>query len=119
MQNSYATALWKTIQSGTDVKRAAQLLREALVRRGRVSLLPQIARSLARLAAREAQKNRSVLIIARKSDEKVARKESGAHEAELALDESLIGGWRLESGELVRDTSWKSSLLSIYNLSTK
>lgn len=114
MQNLYATALWRTIESGIDSKQAVKSLHEALVRRGRMSLMPQIARAFARIAAREAEKNASILVVARKDDEKTARKESGAHGALLAIDESLIGGWRLENKEQLQDASWKTSLLSIY-----
>ena len=114
MQHSYATALWRTVQSGTDPKQAVSSLHEALVRRGRTSLMPHIAREFSRIAAREAQRGASVLVVARKSDEKEARKESGAHDAEIAIDETLIGGWRYENKEQLRDVSWKTSLLTMY-----
>jgi len=35
------------------------------------------------------------------------------------VDETLIGGWRLEGRGVLLDTSWKRSLLSIYNASTQ
>ena len=118
MDKSYAQALWSVIEGGMDPKRAVQSLLDALQKRGRAALLPQIGRTFMRLAMREMQKNRSVLVVAHSRSEKSARKESGAKDAELIIDENLVGGWRLEDKQLLRDASWKSALLSIYNRAT-
>ena len=118
MDKSYAQALWSVIERGMDPKRAVQSLFDTLQKRGRTSLLPQIGRTFMRLAMREMQKNRSVLVVAHSRSEKSARKESGAKDAELIIDENLVGGWRLEDKQLLRDASWKSALLSIYNRAT-
>lgn len=115
MEKAYAQALWNLIQDGEKPKDAVAKIHAALERQGKVALMPSISRAFERIAQREAQKNASVLLVARKSDEAKARKESGAHEAELRVDETLIGGWQLfDKGEM-RDESWKSALLSIYN----
>ena len=118
MEKAYAQALWELIQKGEKPKEAVTKIHTALASRGRASLMPAIGRAFERLAQRGAQKNRSVLVVARKGDEAKARKESGATDAELKVDESLIGGWKLfDKGQLI-DESWKSALLSIYHNAT-
>lgn len=114
MELAYAKALWELLQKGEKPKEAVTKIHSALEKRGRASLLPAVGRAFERLAQREALKHRSVLVVARESDEAKARKESGAQTAELAVDETLIGGWRLFSRGELRDESWKSALLSIY-----
>ena len=119
MEKAYAQALWDLIQKGEKPKEAVVKIHTALASRGRANLMPAIGRAFERLAQREALKNRSVLVVARKQDEAKARRESGAKDAELQVDESLIGGWKLfDSGHLT-DESWKSALLSIYNAATR
>lgn len=119
MEQAYAQALWELIQKGEKPKEAVHKIHKALEERGRASLMPAVGRAFERLAQREAQKNRSVLVVARKSDEAKARRESGAHDAELSVDETLIGGWQLfDKGQLI-DESWKSALLSMYNRATQ
>jgi hypothetical protein len=115
MEHAYAKALWELLQNGEKPKEAVTKIHSALERRGRAALMPAVGRAFERLAQREALKTRSVLVVARKSDEAKARKESGAHEADLAVDETLIGGWRLFDKGAMRDESWKSALLGIYN----
>lgn len=119
MEKAYAAALWKLVKSGTDPKEAAAKIRDALTRRGRASLLPAVSRALQRLAWREAQKNRSVLVVARKADEERARTESGAKTADMEVDHSLIGGWRFFHKGEMRDASWKTALLHIYQNATR
>jgi F0F1-type ATP synthase delta subunit len=118
MEKAYAQALWDLIQKGDKPKDAVTKIHKALEVRGRAALMPAIGRAFTRLAQREAQKNRSVLVVARKSDEAKARKESGAHDAEVTIDESLIGGWQFFDKGQLRDESWKTALLSIYNSAT-
>lgn len=115
MEQAYAHALWELLQKGERPKEAVTKIHAALQEKGRTELMPAIGRAFERLAQREALKNRSVLVVARKSDEAKARRESGATEAELRVDETLIGGWKLFDQGSLRDESWKSALLSIYN----
>ena len=119
MEKAYAQALWELIQKGEKPKEAVTKIHTALAERGRANLMPAIGRAFERLAQREALKNRSVLVVARKSDQHKARKESGAKDSELQMDESLIGGWKLFDKGQLTDESWKSALLSIYNGATR
>lgn len=128
MQEDYAEALWKVIETGMEPGKAIAALKKSLHASNRSSLLPKIARAFARLAARQERKNTMTLSIARKKDAthalKEARKilmEQGMRETDLCeeIDDTLIGGWRLEGRGILVDGSWKKSLLSMYNAATQ
>lgn len=119
MEKAYAQTLWFLLEKGDKPKEAVAKVRHALAARGRAALLPAVGRAFERLAQRQIQKNTSVLVVARKGDEATARKASGARDAELRVDSSLIGGWQLFNNGELRDESWKSALLSIYNNAVK
>ena len=129
MEQVYAQALWEMIKKGTEPKKAVHALHETLVARGREVLFPRIAKAFERIAARESNRSDITLHIASAKDEhhaKAAAKKVMAHmkleEKEITnvrIDESLIGGWRIESGEQLIDASYKKHLLSIYNAATQ
>lgn len=114
MPELYAQALARLLESGMAPKEAVRSLKALLERRGQVTLFPRIARAFTNLAARERRRTEVRLIVARSSDEKAAREESGASDATLSIDESLIGGWRLEGRGRLVDASWKKALLALY-----
>lgn len=115
----YAHALVRLLAGGEAPGKAVQKVHELLARHKRECMFPQIARAFVRMTQREHMKTREVLAVAHKKDETRARKESGAKNAELVLDESLIGGWRLEAGGVLQDASWKHHLLTIYKNTTR
>lgn len=128
MERAYAEALWVTIEKGRAPHEAVAALKKALQDRGRLTLLSKIAKAFQRLAARETNKNTLTLSVARQQDAQTAVKEVEKVLAELSMgdidvcegvDESLIGGWRLEGKGLLMDKSWKRALLSIYNRATQ
>jgi F0F1-type ATP synthase delta subunit len=114
MEKLYAQALWRSIENGRSPKEAVESLAKILKKQGRIDLMGKIAKAFVRLA--EAHKaNRMRIYVAHESDAKSALKASGVEEADVCVDETLIGGWRLEgSGEVV-DRSFKKYLLDIYN----
>jgi len=116
---TYAHAILHMIQKGQTPKEAVSHVHTALEAKGRTGLMPQIALAFRRLAFKEANKNRSLLTVAREKDEHDARKASGAKDAEIAIDSTLIGGWKLEEKGTLTDASWKTYLLSIYNAATR
>ena len=127
MENEYAQALWRMIGGGIGHKEAVAKIREALEKRGRMSLLPKIGRAFARIAAREGAKRAVVLSVAHEKDAAVAMREMKdvlsemgveSDDVEVRLDETLIGGWRLEGRERLHDASYKKYLLSVYNRAT-
>ena len=123
MDKAYAKALWKILDDGASPKSAVKTLSEALKARGRLGLLPKIARAFSLLASRAETQNSVVLKIARTSDKNRALKEASGllkdaaiktGDVKIDIDENLIGGWRLEGRQLLHDASFKRQLLDIY-----
>jgi len=128
MHEAYAQALWKMVDGGAKPKEAVVKLRAHLSTAGRMGLFPRIARAFSRLAERYERVNNLVLTVARKKDEASALRAAKKHLADvdietkgitLQLDESLVGGWRLEGKGILLDASYRKQLLSLYNLATK
>ncbi|MFA7309669.1 MAG: F0F1 ATP synthase subunit delta [Candidatus Paceibacterota bacterium] len=123
MEHTYAQALWNMVKGGMTPAKAVHALRESLVKHGRVALLPHIGRAFVRIAEREGNKNDVVLTVARESDERHAHKEIkaivemlGAETKDLKtqVDDTIIGGWRLEGRGMLVDASYKNQLLELY-----
>ncbi len=124
MEQSYAQALWKMVEGGMTPHQAVLAVKESLERYGRGALLPRVASAFARLAEREGKKSDVVLTVAREKDERHARTAAKELLAELHIDadglktqvdDTLIGGWRLEGRGMLVDNSYKSKLQRIYN----
>ena len=127
MEQAYAEAFAELIKRGMLPSEVATNMRRVLEAEGRTGLLPKIARAYERIAAREEAGNTLHLSVAREKDGAHALHEAKKLLAEQGLgefdlcqktDDSLIGGWRLEGKGMLLDTSWKKSLLSMYNRST-
>ena len=127
MHELYAQALWEMVNEGKQPHDAVALLRKNLEAKGRSALMPKIAKAFERLAAKEARKNNVVLTIARQKDAHAAAtaakrmlEHNGLQEVtmEQKVDESLIGGWRLEGRGILVDHSWKKELLEIFERAT-
>jgi len=104
--------------------KAVHALRDTLKEHGREALLPRIASAFARIAEREAKKSDVVLTVAREKDERRAHKDVKELLSELGVetrslktqvDDTIIGGWRLEGREHLVDASYKKQLLELYN----
>ncbi|MDP2648574.1 MAG: F0F1 ATP synthase subunit delta [Patescibacteria group bacterium] len=128
MEESYAQALWHMIEKGMTPKEAVQRMHSLLVSRGREGLMPRIARALKRLAEQKRAARSITLSVAREGDLRHAHREAkdvlskmGAQSSDVteAVDSSLTGGWRMEGRETLVDASFKSQLISLYNLITK
>jgi F0F1-type ATP synthase delta subunit len=117
MEKLYAQALWKSVENGRSPKEAVESLGKILKREGRGDLMPKIAKAFKRLAQANAR-NRARIFVAKEKDAKMAMKAAGVEEADVCVDESLIGGWRLEGGNEVVDRSYKKFLLDIYSSAT-
>ena len=119
MEQAYAQALWKSVAGGREPKDAVAALHETLQTNNRLELMPRILRAFKRLAEEHARKTRTRLWVARQEDAKHAFKQAGVTEADVCVDESLIGGWRLESNETLVDASYKNYLLDMFNRATR
>ena len=128
METAYAQALWKMIDKGMQPAKAVEALHKVLVARGRATLMPRIAKAFERIFAREMSRSGMTLTVAHHKDEHHAkaasRKALEAMKVEwpkhlhVKVDDSLIGGWRIEgAGELI-DASFKKQLLEIYSKAT-
>lgn len=123
MEHAYAQALWSAVEGGMTPHAAVKSLKELLERSGRAALIPKVVRAFARLAERESKKNDLVLTVARDIDERHARTEAreilealeDSKDLKTQVDDSLIGGWRLEGKGMLIDNSHKNKLLGIYH----
>jgi len=116
MEKIYAQALWRAIEGGRVPKEAVDTLAKILKRQGRLELMPHIKRAFLRLA--EANRaTRDKIFVASEKDAKHALAASGAKDADVVVDTSLIGGWRYEGNGEIIDRSFKKYLLDIYNTS--
>ncbi|OGG81795.1 hypothetical protein A3H74_01300 [Candidatus Kaiserbacteria bacterium RIFCSPLOWO2_02_FULL_51_13] len=126
MENNYAQALWQMVENGTTPARAVRSLYEMLERHGRAALMPRIARAFLRIASREQARSTVVLSMAREKDTRAKQEAKrafvtfGKGEGDVVerIDETLIGGWRLEGQGQVIDASFKKALLDVYNGAT-
>ena len=123
MEKAYAQALWEMVKGGMDAKKAVHALHARLDHDGRAMLLPRVGREFARIADRETRKSGLVLTVAHEADIKSASKEARAliesfgdtsHDLKTQVDDTLIGGWRLEGNEQLVDASYKQQLLNLY-----
>src|SRR3990167_1366944 len=128
MQEAYAQALWKMVEGGLTPAKAVRALQETLKVHGREALLPRIASAFARIAQRETKRTDVVLTLAREKDERHAHKEIkemlasigvDAKDLKTQIDDTLIGGWRLEGKETLVDASYKNQLLELDRKSTR
>jgi F-type H+-transporting ATPase subunit delta len=124
MEKAYAQALWSLVERGMDLKKAVHAVHEKLASEGRSSLMPRVARAFERLAERENRKRGFVLTVAHEKDAEGAKKEAKTYTSEFGIDvadlktqvdDSLIGGWRLEGNERLVDASYKQRLLELFN----
>ena len=128
MEKVYAHALWQLVSNGMDAKTAVHAIHDRLAKEGRAILMPRVAHAFARIAERESRKSDYVLTVAREED--LAHANNEAHkimsadtsESDVAnvnlktqVDDTLIGGWRLEGNERLVDVSYKKQLLSLFN----
>lgn len=124
MEQAYALALWQIVSNSGNPKRAVASLRRILATHDRMALLPKIARAFERIAEREMRRNRLVLSVAHdKETHRVKRMFKSlfshvgidAKTIYTCIDDTLIGGWRLEGREQLVDMSYKKYLLELYN----
>ncbi len=124
MEKAYAEALWGMVKSGKDPQKSVEGLRDALMERGRLALMPRIARAFGEIAERAAKQDTVTLTVAKENDVHKALKEAHAYlekmgvekdDVKTRVDETLIGGWRLDGRERLVDASYKNELLALYN----
>ena len=122
MENNYAEALKRMVEGGKSPKAAVSALENVLQGRGRTALLPKIAYAFKKLVEKERRRNTITLSVSKEGQAR-SKKEAkeilramqvDADDVETKIDDTLIGGWRLEGREHLYDASFKKHLLSIY-----
>jgi F0F1-type ATP synthase delta subunit len=114
MEQAYAEALVKAVAAGAEPKAAVTSIVQLLEKKGRKDLVPRVKRALMSMSERT-KSNRTRLYVAAQKDSEHAKKESKEIDADVHVDHSIIGGWRLEKAEVLVDASYKRMLLDIYN----
>lgn len=119
LDQAYAKALWRSVEEGKDPHAATAALHDILRRQNRLALLPRILRSFRRLADEEMRRTRAKIWVARAKDVKQVMVEAGVAEADVCIDDTLIGGWRLETNDTLVDASHKKYLSDMFIRATR
>jgi F0F1-type ATP synthase delta subunit len=119
IDQAYARAIWRAVEAGKEPHEAVSIVYDILKRQDRTALMPRILRSFTRLADKELRRTQVRLSVARQGDVKQAMIEAGIQEADVCIDESIIGGWRLETSDRLVDASHKKYLLDIFIRATR
>jgi len=115
----YAKAMLELAKSGKSDDDIVKGLLKSLKARGSLALLPKVANAYTRLLNKDSSA-RPVLTVARESDVKEALSLSGTDAGiDIKIDDSIIGGYRLEEGGKLLDNSFKAKLLQAYRSATK
>jgi len=118
----YAQALFELSKQEKNPQKMMDAFVHMLKEKNALGLLPQILRHLQAILAR-ASRNAPVLTLARQEDESTVREEIAPTlkhaeidpaDVTVKIDDTLIGGYRLEYPGNLIDTSYKNQLLQIY-----
>lgn len=121
---NYAQALRDLIRD-TDVSKhegISDTFIAVLKKKGHISLLPTILKEFEKYRMRDLDTKRVILTVAKSEDAEKYKSEASKYVATLdneehigvKVDKRLIGGFKLESGDMVVDGSYKRRLLNLY-----
>ena len=118
--DTYAKAIFDLTGNGKSTDSIVLGLIRSLKFRGALALLPKILSVYEKLSYKDNSK-KNTITVAREADIIEALKLSGVevNDTIVAVDERLIGGYKLEQGGKLLDNSFKAKLLQIYRNSTK
>ncbi len=125
MHHLYVTALIESIKAGHQPAEVFQGLKHVLARRGHERLLPRIMRTLEREAYRRTGAGIATLTVASAADADSAIVQALLTEMAVVgkptvvIDETIIGGAKLRSGDTLIDASYKTTLINLYHTLTK
>ncbi len=115
----YAKAMFALSSAGKNASDVVSGAVKSLKARGALGLLPKVLSAYERLVERAGTQG-AVLTVARETDKSGALDASNAEsDIEVKVDESIIGGYRLESKGKLVDNSFKLQLLQVYRNATK
>lgn len=87
--------------------------------RGYAPLLPRILSEYERINVTSEEKNVHVTMVKKHPYKELLASHGIEGEAELTIDETLIGGYRIETESKLIDASYKNALLKLYHSITK
>jgi F0F1-type ATP synthase delta subunit len=105
--------------NASDRARVFESFMTYLRARGYTPLLPRILSEYERLVAHSGKKPVRVTMAKKHPYKELLTKHDIHDDAELTLDETLIGGYRIETDTTLIDASHKNALLKIYHSITK
>ncbi len=128
MKKNYIKAIMELLAAGQAIDVVLAHLKEVLARRRHLSIHSDILKGLQAEMERSAKENAAVLFVAKVGDSaKLAAavdaalssmKESGA-QVRTVVDETLIGGFKINHNGKTVDASYKTKLLTLYKNITK
>lgn len=119
---TYTEATRALLQEGMKPAEAVKNLKKTLERRGHEKLFMRILKNLARELDKSSNTG-AVLTVAEESDAKKLQKDIeyiagrlgiDTKDIETHVDESLIGGFTVETKDTLVDQSYKNALLTVY-----
>ncbi len=115
----HAQAMFELISSGKTAEDVIKGTMKSLKKRGAIKILPKILKEYQILEKKEYMK-KPTLTIARESDRANAIKDSDADkDINIVIDESIVGGYKLENNGVLTDNSFKSHLFNVYKNAVK
>lgn len=120
----YAHALHGSLADSKDAEKCVSNLVSILKERGHYRLLPEILSSYMKLEETGTVK-KPTLVVSKESDKNVFKdvvesykQEFNITDVEMVVDDTLVGGYILRTGDKTIDNSYKRSLLNLYRLIT-
>lgn len=122
-ETQYASLLLAMIEKGIVPEKAVANTIRLLHQHKLMALLPRIKKVLMLEVSKQKRKSEAVLVVANASDKAHAEEEAkGAMSAcghrkqplTVCIDDSIIGGWVVQSYDTRIDASYKRSLRDIY-----
>jgi F0F1-type ATP synthase delta subunit len=125
MHDLYVTAVIESLKAGQEPSLVFTGLKRALARRGHERLLPRIVRTLEREALRRTGAGSTILTVAKAADadsvavQSLLREMAIVEKPTVVIDETIIGGAKLRSGDTEIDATYKTTLINLYHTITK
>jgi F0F1-type ATP synthase delta subunit len=125
MHDLYVTAVVESLKAGQEPSLVFAGLKRVLARRGHERLLPRIVRTLEREASRRTGAGATILTVAKAADadsvavQSLLREMAVVEKPTVVIDETIIGGAKLRSGDTEIDASYKTTLINLYHTITK
>lgn len=115
--NNYSYALKNSLKQNENSKEVVINFLAVLEKRGSLKLIPRILKSLEKVLEKQF-KNKTKLVLAKNNQAK-PNNINLAENVLTEIDNSLIGGYKIEGDGYLIDESYKTKLLKIYRNSLK